>query len=143
MCDNWKIIFKDICFLIRSNIVSLAAIDSCKPGIVLFGEEHRLIWCDVYPSYLLYYRDQPWRLDILKENVVRDLKEYLNYYDYIVYYVNVKAYREALDYAKAVIGSNRLIHGGPSKLNPLSYRSKRERENLLNIILSLSSIVKR
>ena len=113
--------------------LDLAAIDSCKPGIVLWGEEREYMWCDLHPSYTLYYGRERWRLDILKERVLEDVRELLLFYDRIVYYVNVKAYREALDYVASRYRGY-LVSGGPSKLSPLSFRSRRERAVLVRTI---------
>ncbi len=133
LCPNWRIILSSIYNYVEYGLLDLAAIDSCKPGIVLWGEEREYMWCDLQPSYLLYYSREKWRLDILKTSVLRDVGKLAPYYKRILYYVNVKAYREALDYA-AEHYNDFLYWVGPSRLSPLSYRSRRERERLVNAI---------
>ncbi|MCE4608999.1 MAG: hypothetical protein F7C36_01285 [Desulfurococcales archaeon] len=134
LCPNWRIILRDIWEYVDYGIIDLAAIDSCKPGIVPWGEERDLTWCDIYPSYLLYYHREPWRRGILFNHVYSDLRDLVSRYRYIVYYVNVKAYREVLDKAREKINTDRIIFAGPSRLDPLSYRSRRERAKLRGII---------
>jgi hypothetical protein len=137
LCENWKIIIKTLNDLIMSNILELAAIDSCKPGIVIHGLEKNLRWCDMHPSYLLYYHREPWRRNILYKAVLEDIRSLLPYYKYIVYYVNVKAYREALDSVRKKLATNKLVNAGPPNLSPLSYRSRKNRMKLRKIILEL------
>ncbi len=67
-------------------------------------------------------------------HVYSDLRDLVSRYRYIVYYVNVKAYREVLDKAREKINTDRIIFAGPSRLDPLSYRSRRERAKLRGII---------
>lgn len=122
-----------------AGLVSLAAIDTCKPGIVLWGDEEELRWCDKYPSSELYYKREPWMLPILKQAVLRDMRELAARYHSIVYYVNVKAYREALKNSETVLGSPPIFDAGPPQANPLSYRSSRNRDKLRRLLLDLSS----
>jgi hypothetical protein len=39
LCPNWRIVLKHVRPLVESGALDLAAVDSCKPGIVLWGEE--------------------------------------------------------------------------------------------------------
>jgi hypothetical protein len=120
LCPNWRIVLKHVGALARAGVIDLAAIDSCKPGIVLWGEEHSLRWCDVNPRWdRLYGRDST-RLELLADSVARDLRELSVRYKAIAYYVNVKAYRLALQKASEITGVE-LLDLGPPKPNPLSY----------------------
>ncbi|MEB3844155.1 MAG: hypothetical protein LRS48_00560 [Desulfurococcales archaeon] len=138
LCDNWRIIIGDLYWHVAGGLVDLAAVDSCKPGIVVWGGESRLRWCDIHPSYTLYYHRERWRLPLLKDMVRRDVRELLSRYKYIVYYVNVKAYREAMDSARSIC-PERVVPAGPERLSPLSYRSRRSRAGLKRIVESLLS----
>ncbi|MCC5990312.1 MAG: hypothetical protein LM558_02210 [Thermosphaera sp.] len=42
LCQNWRVVLKHVGFLVESGALDLAAIDSCKPGIVLWGGERSL-----------------------------------------------------------------------------------------------------
>ncbi len=37
LCQNWRIVLKHVGALVRAGSLDLAAVDSCKPGIVLWG----------------------------------------------------------------------------------------------------------
>ncbi|MCE4628261.1 MAG: hypothetical protein F7C34_03830 [Desulfurococcales archaeon] len=139
LCPNWRIVLQSIGDLVGAGLVSLAAIDTCKPGIVLWGEEEGLRWCDKYPSSEFYYKREPWMLPILKQAVLRDVRELATLYRSIVYYVNVKAYREALRNAEEALGSPPIFNAGPPQANPLSYRSRRNRGKLRRLLIHLSA----
>jgi hypothetical protein len=126
LCPNWRVVLKHAWFLVESGALDLAAIDSCKPGIVLWGEERSLTWCDVNPRWDRLYGRDPLRLELLADSVARDLRELSLRYRVIAYYVNVKAYRLALQKASEVTGVE-LLDLGPPKPNPLSY-NKHARE---------------
>jgi len=120
LCPNWRIVLKHVGHFVSAGILDLAAIDSCKPGLVLWGGEDKLRWCDRNPRWDLLYGRDPLRLQLLIESVVADLKELAVRYDVVASYVNVKAYRLALRTAAEIVGV-RLLDLGPPKLNPLSY----------------------
>jgi hypothetical protein len=120
LCQNWRVVFKHVGFLVESGALGLAAIDSCKPGIVLWGEERNLTWCDINPRWDKLYGRDPDRLELLVQAIARDLRELSLRYKTIAYYVNVKAYRLALEAASKRMGVE-LLDLGPPKPNPLSY----------------------
>jgi len=126
LCPNWRVVLKHVGFLVESGALDLAAIDSCKPGIVLWGEERSLTWCDVNPRWDRLYGRNSLRLELLADSVAGDLRELSIRYKTIAYYVNVKAYRLALQKASEVTGVE-LLDLGPPKPNPLSY-NKHARE---------------
>ena len=104
----------------ESGALDLAAVDSCKPGIVLWGEEGGLRWCDRSPRWDRGYGRDPVRLELLAWAVAWDLRWLVLEYEIIAFYVNVKAYRLALQKASEITGVE-LLDLGPPKLNPLSY----------------------
>ena len=120
LCPNWKVVLKHVGALVRAGILDLASIDSCKPGIVLWGEEYRLTWCDISPRWDRLYGRDPVRLELLADSVARDLRELSLRYKATAYYVNVKAYRMALKKASEMTGAE-LADLGPPKPSPLSY----------------------
>jgi hypothetical protein len=120
LCQNWRVVLKHVRLFVESKVLDLAAVDSCKPGIVLWGEERDLRWCDIHPSWDKLYVKDPVRLELLTNNVARDLREFSVTYKTIAYYVNVKAYRLALQKASEITGV-KLVDFGPPKLSPLSY----------------------
>jgi hypothetical protein len=126
LCPNWKIVLKHVRALVEAGALDLAAVDSCKPGIVLWGEETGLRWCDLNPRWDRLYGRDPVRLDLLAQAVARDLRELSLRYKAIAFYVNVKAYRLALKKATEITGVE-LLDLGPPKPNPLSY-NKHARE---------------
>lgn len=136
LCSNWRIVWRSVWDLYLSGLVDLAAIDSCKPGIVLWGEEAGLSWCDIHPGSDLYYKSEPWRLDVLASRVLDDARLLLEGYKHIVYYVNVKAYREALARAAKRL-AGRMHDAGPPRPSPLSYRSRESRARLRRVLRSL------
>ncbi len=140
LCRNWRLVWRVVWDLYLAGHLYLAAIDSCKPGIVLWGEERRLRWCNVYPSSDLYYRREPWRREILYRRVLEDLRELSRFYGRIVYYVNVKAYREALRRASRRL-PGLLVEAGPSRDSVPSYNSRVERARLRETLLALVSRV--
>jgi hypothetical protein len=105
---------------VESGVLDLAAVDSCKPGIVLWGEEGGLRWCDRSPRWDRSYGGDPARLELLAQAVAWDLRWLALEYRVIAFYVNVKAYRLALQKASEMTGVE-LLDLGPPKLNPLSY----------------------
>jgi hypothetical protein len=111
---------------VESKILDLAAVDSCKPGVVLRGEEGGLRWCDRSPRWDRVYGRDPVRLELLAEAVARDLRWLAPRYGAVAFYVNVKAYRLALKMASEAAGVE-LADLGPPKPNPLSY-NKHARE---------------
>ena len=107
---------------------------------MLWGEEGRLRWCNVYPSSELYYRREPWRREILYRHVLEDLGELSRLYGRIVYYVNMKAYREALRRASRRLPRNVCRDGASRNSVPL-YNSRVQRARLRDTLLSLVSRV--
>jgi hypothetical protein len=126
LCPNWRVVLKHVGLFVESGALDLAAIDSCKPGIVLWGEERGLTWCDLNPRWDRLYGRDPVRLELLTDSVARDLRELSVRYKMIAFYVNVKAYRLALRKASERTGVE-LLDLGPPKPNPLSY-NKHARE---------------
>jgi hypothetical protein len=39
LCQNWRVVLKHVGLLVQAGVLDLAAVDSCKPGVVLWGEE--------------------------------------------------------------------------------------------------------
>ncbi len=135
LCPNWRIVLKHVGHLVHSGILDLAAVDSCKPGVVLWGEERDLRWCDRNPRWDRGYAGDPVKLELLVWAVARDLRWLALEYSVIAFYVNVKAYRLALQKASEITGV-KLVDLGPPKLNPLSYnKHARELPLLLTLIL--------
>jgi hypothetical protein len=126
LCRNWRVVLRHVGLLVQAGVLDLAAVDSCKPGIVLWGEEGDLRWCDIRPSWDKLYAGDPVRLELLASNVARDLRELSVTYKAIAFYVNVKAYRLALKMASEATGVG-LADLGPPKPSPLSY-NKHARE---------------
>ncbi len=126
MCPNWRVVLKHVRPLVESGALDLAAVDSCKPGIVLWGEEGGLRWCDRSPRWDRGYGRDPVRLELLAWAVAWDLRWLVLEYEIIAFYVNVKAYRLALQKASEITGVE-LLDLGPPKLSPLSY-NKHARE---------------
>jgi len=126
LCQNWRVVLKHVRLFVESKILDLAAVDSCKPGVVLWGEEGGLRWCDRNPRWDRLYGGDPVRLELLAEAVARDLRWLAPRYKVIAFYVNVKAYRLALKKASEETGVE-LLDLGPPKPSPLSY-NKHARE---------------
>jgi hypothetical protein len=126
LCPNWRVVLKHVRPLVDSGILDLAAVDSCKPGIVLWGEEGGLRWCDRNPRWDRVYGRDPVRLELLAGAVARDLRWLALEYRVIAFYVNVKAYRLALKMASEATGVE-LLDLGPPRPSPLSY-NKHARE---------------
>jgi hypothetical protein len=118
LCQNWRVVLKHVRQFVESGTLDLAAVDSCKPGIVLWGEEHDLRWCDRNPRWDRGYGRDPVRLELLARAVAWDLRWLALRYKVIAFYVNVKAYRLALKMASTGV---ELLDLGPPKPNPLSY----------------------
>ncbi len=135
--QNWRIVMRVVGDLVDTGILDLAAVDSCKPGIVKQGEEHRYRWCDVRPLWHELYKRQPWRLELLIAGVTEDLKRLALEYRALAAYVNVRAYRTALEHATARSGVE--VHMlGPPRMSPLSYRSRRSLEELRRGLIDLA-----
>jgi hypothetical protein len=126
LCRNWRIVLRYVRPFIEAGTLYLAAVEGCKPGILLWGEERAYTHCDTYPSWDRVYARDPARLERLIAGVARDLKELSTRYDVIAHYVNVKAYKLALQKAGEITGV-KLVDFGPPKLSPLSY-SKHAKE---------------
>ena len=120
LCQNWRVVLKHVGHLVQSSLLDLAAVDSCKPGIVAWGEERRLTWCDRSPRWDTRYGKNPWLLELLTEAVTADLKKLATEYKLLASYVNVKAYKLALKTA-AKTAKIELLDLGPPATNPLSY----------------------
>ena len=120
LCPNWRVVLKHVRPLVESGILDLAAVDSCKPGVVLWGEEGGLRWCDRNPRWNRGYGRDPARLELLAGAVAWDLRWLALEYRVIAFYVNVKAYRLALKMASEATGVE-LLDLGPPRLSPLSY----------------------
>ncbi len=130
---NWRIVYRYLRDLVDSGVVALASVDSCKPGVVLRGEEHNYIWCDIRPYWDRLYSRQPWRLELLIQAVLNDLKELSIKYTDIIYYINVKSYKIAVREAVSRLKIN-AVDAGPPIFSPLSFRAKRNLQRLRNII---------
>ena len=137
LCPSWRVVWATVWDLVQAGIVSLAAVDSCKPGIVPWGHEASLTWCDTRPDASLYYKRQPWRLEILAPAVERDAAALLQTHKYIVHYINVKAYKHALNKAAQNLDAGRIIDAGPPRPTIPSYRSHKSRSTLRKTILKL------
>ncbi len=75
---------------------------------------------------------------MLASRVLDDARRLLEEYKHIVYYVNVKTYREALARAAERL-AGRLHDAGPPRLSPLSYRSRDSRARLRRVLQRLAS----
>jgi hypothetical protein len=126
LCPNWRIVLKHVRPLVESGVLDLAAVDSCKPGVVLWGEERGLRWCDRNPRWNRGYGRDPVKLELLAGAIAWDLRWLALEYRVIAFYVNVKAYRLALKMASEATGVE-LLDLGPPRLSPLSY-NKHARE---------------
>ncbi|MCE4602498.1 MAG: hypothetical protein F7B18_04865 [Desulfurococcales archaeon] len=135
--QNWRVVLGVVDDLVGSGILDLAAIDSCKPGVVRWGEEHVYRWCDVRPLWHELYKREPWRLELLVAGVAEDLRSLALEYRALAAYVNVRAYRTALELAMARSGVKVHILG-PPRLSPLSYRSRRSLEALRRGLMGLA-----
>ncbi|MEM0366807.1 MAG: hypothetical protein QXO93_02765 [Acidilobaceae archaeon] len=135
LCDNWRIVVEYIREYL--SIISLAAVDSCKPGIILHGEEHKYTWCDIKPYWdKLYSRDKH-RLNLLLEALIRDLRELILKHTVLIAYINIKAYRETLIEASKRLGIG-IVDVSPEYYSPLAYRSKR---NLIKLKRAIEEII--
>ncbi len=133
---NWRLVYRILRDLVDSGIVTMASVDSCKPGIVLRGEEYYYTWCDVRPYWDKLYSRQLWRLELLINGVIEDLRELALRYTDIVYYINVKSYRMAVEKASSRLGLE-VIDAGPPLPSPLAFRARRNLLKLRNIIINL------
>lgn len=136
LCDNWRMVVRYLWDLVLAGKVVLAAVDSCKPGIVERGSERELVWCDRRPYWGRLYDGDSVTLDILTRAVTEDMRWLKARYDMLVYYVNVRAYHKALLEASKTLG----LRQGVDYLdltpgyNPLRYR-KRENLRKLRIVI--------
>ncbi|MEB3860352.1 MAG: hypothetical protein LRS43_03985 [Desulfurococcales archaeon] len=135
--SNWRIVYSWLSDYIGSGLVELAAVDSCKPGLVYRGEEYKYRGCDTIPYWDRLYSKDPHRFHMLVEGLRRDIAEAALKYRAIVSYVNVKAYRLALEEASKLAGVP-LVNAGPSLLSPLSFRSKSSLRKLRQVVEGLS-----
>ncbi len=130
--SNWRLIYKDLNDLVDSGKVDMAAVDCINnAGIVLRGEEDRVKGGNVYPSWDRF-KENPQLLEDLIEAVASRLKELSYRYDGIVAYINIKAYRLAVERGAKIAGVNVKIVDLP--FNPLGYRSRRKRAELRKVI---------
>ena len=133
LASGWKLIKKSLARFISEGIVDLAAIDCINnAGIVLEGEEKYVVkGGDKYPSWQ-YFKKNPEEIDLLAKKVASQLPILKSRYDYIVAYVNVKAYRLALEKASNL--SNVPVHFINLRFSPLSFRSLKNRSDLMESI---------
>jgi len=126
LCENWRVVLRYVGDLVSSGMLKLAAIDSCKPGLVPWGSEGEFRWCDRSPYWSKSYGRSPELLELLEEAVQRDLVVYRARYKLLIYYVNVKAYHRALLNASTRLGFKPAVDyiDVSPNYNPLSYRSK-------------------
>ncbi|MEM1846697.1 MAG: hypothetical protein QXN05_03470 [Acidilobaceae archaeon] len=137
LCDGWKIVKAYVGDLVSAGLVNLGAVDSCKPGVVLHGDELKYSWCDIAPYWDKVYSKDLERLEVLIEALAKDLKELSLRYTAIATYINVKAYRIAV--LEASKRSNVSITDlSPSLMSPLSFRSKKNLEKLRRALLELT-----
>ncbi len=120
LCPNWRTVLRNVGHLVLAGLLDIAAVDSCKPGLVLWGDERSLRWCDRSPRWGKLYGRIPELLELLVDGIVRDLIELKTHYKVIAFYVNVKAYRIALKQASSR-AKVELLDLGPPEMNPLSY----------------------
>lgn len=130
--QSWKLIYKDLKDLVDSGRVVLGAVECIRnKGIVLHGEEKELVGEDMYPSWD-YFKRNPERLDALTEAIARRLIELKGQFSGIVVYLNVKAYRIAVERAVEMSGVNVEIMDIP--LTQGGFRSERNRKILRETI---------
>jgi hypothetical protein len=139
LCDSWGLVWRRVWDLVLSGVLDLAAVDSCKPGLVYWGEERGLSWCDLNPRWS-YYGRRPWRLGALERALEADLLDASTLYEAIAYYVNVKAYRLAIEKAsqRLLRAGYRIIDAGPRPPTLLGFRS---RENLARLRAVLEGLL--
>ncbi len=130
--SNWKLIYGDLKDLVDEGAVDIAAVDCINnAGIVLRGEEYRVRGGNVYPSWERF-KSNPQLLKDLTEAVASRLRELSPRYDGIVAYLNVRAYRLAVEMGARRAGVDVRIIDLP--FNPLGYRSKKKRAELRRAI---------
>lgn len=139
LCDGWRRVKDHIGDLVSAGLVDLGAVDSCKPGVVLHGEEIRYSWCDVAPYWDRIYARDLKRLEVLVEALTRDLKELSLRYTAIAAYINVKAYRLAVLEASRRSGIH-VVDLSPPLMSPLSFRSRSNLEGLRRELLELAHL---
>jgi len=136
LAGGWRLVLRDNWDLVGSGVVGVVAVDSCKPGLVWWGEERGLSWCDFYPVWDRYRRE-PWRFEALVEGLKRDLRELVyRGAPVAVTYLNVKAYRLAFRRAASEIGYP-FVSADPWPPTVLGFRSRRSRAALRRALLSL------
>jgi len=135
LCSGWGMVWRWVWDLVLSGLVGLAAVDSCKPGLVYWGEELGLSWCDLNPRWS-YYRVRPWRLEALSRALEGDLLEASTRYKAIAYYVDVKAYRIALARAsrRLLEAGFRVVDAGPEPPTVLGFRSRKSLSRLRAVL---------
>ncbi len=126
---NWRLVYDYVWDLVEAGLLRLAAVDSCKPGLVYWGEESSLSWCDLSPRWDSLYSKNPWRLEALVRALSRDLQAASTAHSFIASYVEVKAYRLALSTASKAAGVE-IVDLGPPRTSPLSLASRRNRSAL-------------
>ena len=134
---NWKLVYDYIWDLVEAGRVHLAAVDSCKPGLVYWGSEGGFRWCDVNPRWGSLYSRDPWRLEVLARALEGDLKEAWARFGLIASYVEVKAYRLALRMASRASGVE-VLDLGPPMPTPLSVSSRANRARLRRALIELT-----
>lgn len=137
---TWRVVLGDNWDLVSSGLVEVYAVDSCKPGLVQWGDEYRFSWCDLKP-YWDYYRVRPWRFDALVEGLRRDLRELAARQPRaIVTYIHVKAYRLALDKALGELPWPPVVRVDPDRSTVLGFMSRRSRERLRSALLDILGV---
>ncbi|MEM1927516.1 MAG: hypothetical protein QXS85_02090 [Acidilobaceae archaeon] len=139
LCDSWRRVLASVGDLVSAGLLELAAIDSCKPGVVVYGEELSYSWCDIEPYWGRTYGGDGSRFEILVDAIARDLRELSLEYRAIVAYLNVKAYKLAVLEASRRTGVT-VFDLSPPRMSPLSFRSRRSLERLRASLLELVSL---
>ncbi|MEB2837020.1 MAG: hypothetical protein GSR80_000318 [Desulfurococcales archaeon] len=140
LCDGWRRVWRYVWDLVLAGAVDLAAVDSCKPGLVYWGQEASLSWCDLSPRWD-YYRRRPWRLEALERALEANLLEFSTRHRAIVYYVDVKAYRLALEAASRPLRARGypIVDAGPHPATALGFRSRANLARLRSVLAGLAS----
>lgn len=119
VCSTWRRVIRSVGDLIAAGVVELAAMEICKPGILIHGEERWYTACNIYPSWERFKRS-PYLLDVLVDGVARDLRWLAARYDAIAYYINVKAFRIAIERASREVGVE-VVDLGPPEANLIAF----------------------
>ena len=136
---NWRLVYDYVWDLVEAGLLRLAAVDSCKPGLVYWGEESSLSWCDLSPRWDRFYSRNPWRLEALVKELAKDLLAASITHNFIASYVEVKAYRVALSAASEAAGIE-LVYLGPPRPSPLSLASRKNRAALRRSLIRLLGV---